>query len=104
MQYRCASDYLLPGWQALRQQAMERAEGVCEFCGYGIACFDLHHRWYPRKAADNLRLLMAIHRECHDAIHHGGTLKYKAGSLMANGDKGIGNTPQWRAYLRSKHP
>jgi hypothetical protein len=63
---------------------------------------NIHHRWYPKK--DSAKNLMFIHRNCHEAIHFGGSedVKRAPGSLLDLGDFGLEDTPQWRAYLRSK--
>jgi hypothetical protein len=84
----------------LRSAVYERSNSLCEFCGLHLHSPNVHHRWYPKK--DTLRNLMVAHEACHHAIHFGGKIKFAPGSLAAQGDTGKGNTPQWRAYLRSK--
>jgi hypothetical protein len=59
--------------------------------------FELHHRWYPK--FDTMKCLMAVHRNCHNAIHFGGKIKAGIESLAAKGDTGKGMTRQWKTYL-----
>lgn len=89
------------GWFLLKDAARRRAGGRCEYCGGVIGEHsDLHHRWYTFE--DSLEMLMLVHRRCHAFIHFGGRMNVAAGSLAAEGDRGKGDTPQWRRYLKER--
>jgi len=92
-----------PGWARLRSLACQRAGGVCEHCARALPLngyFELHHRWYPER--DTLANLMAVCRPCHQAIHKGGRIKIKKGSLASKRDTGNGNTKLWREYITNQ--
>ena len=100
-QFRCDADYLSPGWLALKEAAIQRGEGLCEYCGLPLGeASHLHHRWYPRDSPDGLLNLMILHPDCHTAIHFGKSIPAKAGSLARQGDKGKGNSTGWQSYIR----
>tara|TARA_R110002020_G_C16248379_1_gene769604 strand:+ start:1429 stop:1773 length:345 start_codon:yes stop_codon:yes gene_type:complete len=103
-QFRSAKDYLSPAWLMLKEQATQRGEGLCEFCGIELSEEShLHHRWYPKQAPDTLRNLMVIHPHCHEAIHFGRSIPACRGSLAFQGDRGKGNGQRWRRYLSSQN-
>jgi hypothetical protein len=99
VKYDTPQSRLTKGWQDLRQAAFRRSGGLCEFCGYSMQSFELHHRWYPQNAT--LNCLMAIHPKCHRHIHFGGKFMALPQSLAYQGDTGKGNNSRWRAYLKA---
>jgi len=46
-----------------------RANGMCQ-CGCGQKAQDIHHAYFGAGGRDD-RYIVAICRECHNAIHHG---------------------------------
>ncbi len=68
--YRTYRQYLShPRFIAVRQQAMKRADGVCELCHQSRAT-EVHHRIYPAWGTfDHPDALVAICRACHCKAH-----------------------------------
>jgi hypothetical protein len=97
---RWAPAYLrTAAWQAKRQAVWERAKGMCEFC-QRRPLRHVHHRTYAAFGREPLRDLLAVCAGCHRYIHHRGPRgTCTAGSLMAQGDRGLGTSAIWRRYL-----
>lgn len=55
-------------WQALRAQALERAEYRCQLC-YAEAGLDVHHRTYARLGNERVADLTVLCRSCHSQFH-----------------------------------
>jgi hypothetical protein len=55
-------------WKLLRQKILERCNGYCEKCGFGLTDdFALHHRKLKsRGGKDTLDNLIALHHACHN--------------------------------------
>lgn len=86
-------------WLSLKTHASSRAHDHCEFCQLR-PIYDLHHRTYKRTGRELLSDVMAVCRRCHEAIHFGGNIRVKDGSLADRGDTGIGiNGILWEQYL-----
>lgn len=85
-------------WWSLKTEARNRASNCCEFCQVR-PIYDLHHRTYRRKGRELLSDVMAVCRRCHEAIHFGGNIRVKDGSLADRGDSGIGINILWEQYL-----
>lgn len=59
-------------WQNLRQQALSRANGRCEMCGYKPwkpGTLQVHHRTYERIGKEGLDDLIVVCPRCHMKIH-----------------------------------
>lgn len=55
-------------WKVRRNEAMERSEGFCEFCG-DIA-MAVHHSKYPKKyGEEHPANLISVCKRCHDLSH-----------------------------------
>jgi 5-methylcytosine-specific restriction endonuclease McrA len=93
------SYYRTPAWYARREAVRRRAQGRCEFCRFR-RLEHVHHRTYIHFGQEPLSDLMACCRLCHLAIHRRGPQgTCAAGSLMAQGDRGLGYSPLWSTYL-----
>ncbi len=56
-------------WQEMRRKVMERAGGICEGCRERRAV-QVHHRNYTYKFGREMLFdLVAVCRDCHEAIH-----------------------------------
>jgi predicted HNH restriction endonuclease len=92
--------YYTPTWYARKDKVRARAGRRCEFCRYrvGVHC---HHRSYARFGREHLNDLMLVCLACHRAIHGltRRTLTCAEGSLLAQGDSGMGDGALWQAYL-----
>lgn len=87
-----------PHWWMLKDAARIRGGHRCEFCQLR-PIYDLHHRTYARKFHELIGDVMAVCRRCHNAIHFGGRIRCKEGSLAGRGDSGIGLNILWEQYL-----
>ena len=86
----------------VQEDVLGRAVGLCEWCGMeSKAPMNFHHRYYTGER-DIPEQLMSVHRECHSIIHFGGSVLATTDSMARSGDRGKGQTPQWRAYLKNK--
>ena len=96
--------YYTSVWYRRVDAVRARARGRCEFCQVR-RMQHCHHRTYARFGAEPLTDLMAVDRLCHRAIHGllplGTVLTCADGSLLAEGDSGMGLSVRWRAYLAS---
>ena len=102
LNFRSNKDRELPAWGNLRRQVHTRSKGSCEFCGKPLGIsqyFEVHHRWYPPIDSENN--LMVVHRTCHKAIHFGGKINARKGSLASQGDRGRDQTTAWLNYLNA---
>lgn len=60
-------------WQQLRQQALDRANGKCEMCGYipwkkGV--LQVHHKTYINVGNESLDDLIVVCARCHMELHN----------------------------------
>ena len=56
------------GWKILRNQAIDKSGGLCEFCGEGAD--EVHHVRYPKSFdKDSLDNLVVTCRKCHETSH-----------------------------------
>jgi hypothetical protein len=99
---RLPAYYYTDAWYTRVGAVRHRACGRCEFCQHR-RMQHCHHRTYARFGQEPLSDLMAVCRLCHQAIHHLGRrmlpLTCAEGSLLAEGDSGMGLSRQWRMYL-----
>lgn len=93
-------------WLTRCAAVRKRARGQCEFCRWRPMA-QTHHRTYAHFGAEPLRDLMGVCDVCHRAIHglagFGRTVVCHPTSLLAQGDRGLGESSLWLAYLRT-HP
>jgi hypothetical protein len=104
---RYSKDYYgTRAWLTRCAAVRKRARGQCEFCGVR-PMEQTHHRTYAHFGAEPLRDLMGVCDRCHRVIHGltglGRTARYHPTSLLAQGDRGLGESSLWLAYLRT-HP
>jgi hypothetical protein len=96
--------YTTPAWYRRCDAVCRRARGRCEFCRHR-AMQQTHHRTYDHFRREPLADLMGVCDLCHRAIHgllrRGRVLTCEEDSLLAQGDRGMGDSPAWRAYLRT---
>ncbi len=96
--------YTTPAWYRRKDAVRHRAGGICEFCRHRRMT-QLHHRTYANFGREPLSELMAVCRACHRAIHgllrRGTRLTCTEESLLARGDRGVGDSALWKAYLRA---
>lgn len=58
----------MPEWHELRDAAMRRANGACEYCG--ALAVHVHHVTYPKfRGSEHPDTLIAICADCHDLSH-----------------------------------
>jgi hypothetical protein len=99
---RLGAYYFTSAWYRRVDAVRARARGRCEFCQHR-RMQHCHHRTYVRFGQEPLSDLMGVCRLCHQAIHRLGRrtspLLCAEGSLLAEGDSGMGLSRQWRAYL-----
>jgi hypothetical protein len=97
--------YYTAAWYARRDAVRARARGRCEFCRWR-PMQHAHHRSYERFGQEPLSDLMAVCGACHRAIHGlgrlGAELTCAPGSLLHQGDRGMGSSEPWRRYLASQ--
>lgn len=95
--------YTTATWAERRARIRQRAQGVCEFCRLR-PMEHVHHRTYAHFGQERLSECMAVCLLCHRSIHaalRGQTVRVPCavGSLVAQGDTGMGETPVWTLYL-----
>jgi ferric-dicitrate binding protein FerR (iron transport regulator) len=94
--------YHTAAWYARRDAVRARAKGRCEFCRWR-PMQHVHHRTYASFGQEPLEHLMAVCQACHRAIHglgrFGAALTCATGSLLHQGDSGMGSSEPWRRYL-----
>ena len=58
-------------WDFIKQDAKERANGVCNICGKKTKYLDAHEQWvYDEKLGiQKLKDVIAVCKDCHSAIH-----------------------------------
>lgn len=94
----------LVGLYCLKDEVRARRTigGKCEFCQLRIGEV-LHHRTYARFGCERPEDVMLVCGLCHRLIHglagFGRTVLCRQGSLLDLGDRGTGDTEQWKAYL-----
>lgn|GEM_PF-2186029 len=100
---RPSAYYHTPAWYRRCAQVRRRARGRCEFCQHR-AMTQTHHRTYATFGQEPLRDLMGVCDLCHRAIHgllrRGRVLTCREDSLLMLGDRGLGDSRLWRAYLQ----
>jgi hypothetical protein len=99
--------YATAAWYARRDDVRQRAQGRCEFCRWR-PMQEVHHRTYAHFGHEPLADLMAVCSACHRAIHGlwpwGKELTCAKGSLLDQGDSGMGDTAAWDAYRQALVP
>lgn len=55
-------------WKIKRLQAIQEADGFCEFCGSSY-CLEVHHRTYENLGYEDLDDLMTLCHSCHMELH-----------------------------------
>ncbi|MDQ8040488.1 HNH endonuclease signature motif containing protein [Cellulosimicrobium sp. XJ-DQ-B-000] len=71
----------------LRMDVYARAGGRCDLCRIPLAgnAFDAHHRKLrSRGGEDSLENLVALHRHCHDWVHHHPADATRLGFMVAS--------------------
>lgn len=67
----------MPEWRELREAAMRRADGRCEYCGEPAV--HVHHVSYPKfRGEEHPDTLVAICADCHDLSHGKKPMNYPA--------------------------
>ena len=58
-------------WDKLRQNALKRANGKCEICGYETNDLDVHEEWEfdTKNKTQTLKQIIAICSKCHGVKH-----------------------------------
>lgn len=59
-------------WQQVRQQALTRAEGHCEKCGYEPwkpGTLQVHHKTYANVGCESMEDVIVLCPRCHMEIH-----------------------------------
>lgn len=55
-------------WRLKRSLVLERAQGVCEWCGDESQRLDVHHKSYEHFCQEPLSDLMAVCQKCHPRV------------------------------------
>jgi hypothetical protein len=88
-------------WFELKDLVKHRARRRCEYCCHRPVN-ELHHRTYANVGHEPPRDVMGVCFACHRLIHGRPTanrIVFRRGSLLDQGDTGMGTTAQWEDYL-----